>query len=129
MNAITFSCALLITFCSGFIIKTCYGESFIDAAPILSIHIWTGVFYFLGMAGSRFYIIENLQRLHFRRTFFGAILNIALNFILIPRYGGVGAAIGILITQFFVSYFVEIFSQKTRVLFILKSKSFLLFKN
>jgi len=129
MNAITFSGALLITFCSEFIIKISWGESFIDAAPILSIHIWTGVFFFLGMGGSRFYIIENLQYLHFRRTLCGAILNIVLNFILIPRYGGVGAAIGILITQFFVSYFVELFSPKTRILFLLKSKSFLLFKN
>jgi len=126
---ITISGALLITFCSGFIIKTFYGESYSDSAIILSIHIWTGVFFFLGMGGSRFYIIENLQRLHFRRTLLGAILNVVLNFLLIPRYGGVGAAIGILITQFFVSYFVELFSKETRIMFLLKSKSFLLFKN
>lgn len=127
MNVITLPSALLITFCSRFIIEIFYGEAYSAAAPILAIHIWIGVFFFLGMAGSRFYIIENLQYLQFRRTLCGAILNIALNCILIPRYGGIGAAIGILITQFFVCYFVEFFSTKTRILFLLKSKSFLIF--
>ena len=125
MNMITISCALLITFCSGFIISILYKEAYSPAAPILAIHIWGGVFSFLAMIGDTFYIIEGMQRLFFKRMLCGAILNILLNFYLIPRYGGVGAAIGTLSTQFFVSYFIELFPKKTRILFLLKSKSFL----
>ena len=39
-----------------------YGQSYVDAAFILSIHIWTGVFVFLGVLSSKYLIIENLYK-------------------------------------------------------------------
>jgi PST family polysaccharide transporter len=128
MNCITIPAALIITFSSKFIINLLYGEAYNAAGTILSVHIWTGVFVFWGVASGGFYIIENLMKLSFRRTLLGAIINICLNFLLIPLFAGIGAAISTLLAQFVASYFAEIFSKKTRVLFILKSKSFLLTK-
>lgn len=125
MNLITISGALLMTVFSGLIIKIFYGEAYALAAPILSIHIWAGVFTFLGVGGSNFYVIEGLQHLHFARTLCGAILSIGLNLWLIPHFGGIGAAVTTLFSQFLVSYLLEAVNMKTRVLFKLKTKSFL----
>jgi PST family polysaccharide transporter len=125
MNYITIPIALVMTFSSKLIINFLYGETYIASGTILSIHIWVGVFVFLGVAAGGFYIIENLMILSFRRTLLGAIINVCLNFLLIPFFGGIGAAIATLFAQSIAVYFVELFSKKTRILFILKSKSFL----
>lgn len=129
MNCITIPVAFIITFCSGFIISTLYGAEYARAAPILSIHIWSGVFVFLGAGSSGFYIIEGLQRLYFRRTLTGAILNICLNLLVIPLFGGIGAAITTLIVSSFVAFFSEAITKPTRILFKLKLQSFLFFKH
>ena len=73
------------------------------------IHIWAGVFVFLGIVFSRSLIVENRTKIAFYRTLSGAILNIAFNYILIPQYGINGAAISTLLAQFFANYVFDIF--------------------
>ena len=43
------------------------------------------------------YLSENLQKYSFYRTLAGAIINIILNYLLIPKYGIYGAAFATLI--------------------------------
>jgi len=117
------SIALLVTFSSGLIIDILYGDQYTDAALILAIHIWTAVFVFLGVASSNFFIIENLQIKSFTRTAIGAVLNIVLNLILIPRYFAIGAAISTLISQFCSAYLFDLLSRKTRILFAMKTRA------
>ena len=81
------------------IIDVLYGDSFKGAAAVLSIHIWTAVFVFLGVAGGRWYIVRGLERLTFSRTLLAAALNVALNLKLIPLWGAVGAASASLVAQ------------------------------
>ena len=90
------------------------------------IHIWTGVFVFLGVASGKWYVSENLQKLAFSRTFYGVIVNILLNILMIPKFGIYGAAIATLISQAVASYIADLFSKKTRNNFIMKTKSLLL---
>ncbi len=87
--------ALIITFASPLIYKL-YKPEFAYAAPTLSVHIWSGVFVFLGTASSQYLIAENFIKLTFIRTGFGAIVNIVLNLLLIPKMGIMGAAIATL---------------------------------
>jgi polysaccharide transporter, PST family len=122
---ISFGIALFVTFSSELIIDILYGDQFKDAATILSVHIWTSVFVFLGVGSSNFFIIENLQIKTFTRTALGAVLNIVLNLILIPKYLAVGAAVATLISQFFSSYGFDLLSRKTYVLFKMKTRSLL----
>jgi O-antigen/teichoic acid export membrane protein len=88
--------AIVITFASPLIYKL-YKPEYAYAAPVLSVHIWSGVFVFLGAASGQYLIAENLNKLTFLRTGFGAIVNIVLNLILIPKMGMMGAAIATLI--------------------------------
>ncbi|GAB4230653.1 MAG: hypothetical protein Tsb0034_02660 [Ekhidna sp.] len=62
-------------------------------------------------------IIDNLQKISMYRTGVGALINVALNFILIPEYGAIGAAIATIIAKFIASYFSNAFFLKTRIYF------------
>jgi PST family polysaccharide transporter len=118
--------AIAVTIFSDSIIRILYGSEYSDAAIILTIHIWAAVFVFVGVGGTNFFIIENLQIKTFTRTALGAVLNIILNFFLIPKYFGVGAAIATLISQFFSSYVFDLLSRKTYVLFKMKTRAMLI---
>lgn len=97
--------ALVITFAAPLIYKL-YKPEYAYAAPVLSVHIWSGVFVFLGAASSQYLIAENFNKVTFIRTGFGAIVNIVLNLILIPKMGMMGAAIATLAAYASATFFV-----------------------
>jgi len=90
--------AVPVTVFSSQIIDLLFGNEFSPAAPVLTIYIWAGVAVFLGVASSQYLINENLTKLSFSRNFIGMILNIVLNFILIPKFGIIGSAVATLIS-------------------------------
>ncbi len=120
--------AVPVSFYADSIIKIIYGEGYAGAGQVLALHIWCGVFASLGVASSQWYIIEGLQLLSFARTAVGALVNIALNFILIPAYGVVGAAIGTLIAQIISAYIFDLMFASTRKQFEIKTRSFFFFE-
>src|SRR5471030_1028987 len=97
--------AVVITFAAP-LIYTIYKPEYAYAAPTLSVHIWSGVFVFLGVASSQQLITENFNKLTFIRTGFGAIVNIVLNLLLIPKMGMMGAAIATLIAYASAAFFI-----------------------
>jgi O-antigen/teichoic acid export membrane protein len=99
--------AAVITFASPLIYRL-YTPEYAYAAPVLSVHIWSGVFVFLGAASGQYLIAENFNKLTFVRTGFGAIINIVLNLILIPKIGMMGAAIATLIAYACSTFFLLI---------------------
>jgi O-antigen/teichoic acid export membrane protein len=117
--------AIPMTFLSDFLINVLYGSEYKEAAGVLIIHIWSAVFIFLGVASSKWFIAEGLQKYTFYRTLAGGILNVLLNLILIPKYGIYGAAIATLTSQILASYLFNIISKKTRITFLLQSKALL----
>jgi len=118
--------ALPMTFLSDWIVIFLYGIEYSESGSVLMIHIWAGIFVFLGTASSKWFIIENLQKYSFYRTFSGAIINIVLNLILIPKFGIKGAAVATLISQLVASYFFNIFNKKLFIIFQLQTNSLLL---
>ena len=115
--------ALPITFLANDIIRLSFGIQYQDAAGVLRIYIWAGIFVFLGVASSQYLIAENYTRVLFFVTFMGMIANVILNIILIPKYGINGAATATLLSQFMVAFSI-ILIPKTRKNFILMFKSF-----
>lgn len=120
--------ALPMTLLADWLMALLYGERFSGAGAVLALHIWTGLFVFIGVASSRWYLVENLQKLAFTRTLTGALMNILANFLLIPKYGVQGAAIGTLLSQAAAAYFFDLLHPKTRPVFWMKSKSFMPFR-
>jgi O-antigen/teichoic acid export membrane protein len=106
--------ALPTTLLADWIILILYGADFQEAAVVLRIYIWAGVFVSLGVASSKWLVAENLQRYSFYITALGAVLNISCNFWLIPIYGIKGAVFATLISYFIVAYVSLGFFKKTR---------------
>jgi O-antigen/teichoic acid export membrane protein len=69
------------------------GQEYLAAGKILMVHIWSAPFAFLGIAGCQWLMAENLSQYTFTTTALGTLTNIILNLLLIPNYGGLGAAI------------------------------------
>ncbi len=118
--------ALPTTFLSKEIIGILYKPEFLPAAPVLTIYIWAGVAVFLGVASGQFLITENFTKIAFYRTFIGMIINVILNFILIPVYGIAGSAFATLIS-YSAATFSLFFNSKTREQTVMMFKSILLF--
>ena len=112
--------ALPMTFLSDWLVILLYGEAYREAGFVLMIHIWAGVFVFLGVASESWLISENLQRISFYRAFLGAGINVILNFVLIPIYGLIGAAIATVIAQAMAVFVFDSLSKKTRIVFFMK---------
>jgi len=87
------------------LVEMLFGVNYASSAAILRVHIWAGVAVFLGVASSQYLTAEGQQKMSLYRTLTGLIVNVALNVLLIPTYGAMGAAIATL-----VSYFVATFS-------------------
>jgi O-antigen/teichoic acid export membrane protein len=118
--------ALFISFFGNDIINLLYrNNQYEGAGPMLSIHIWSGVFVFLGSASSQYLLAEGFTLISFQRTALGAVLNIMLNLWLIPAYGGVGASIATLIACIFSTFYL-LFVPKTRQQGVMMLKSLFL---
>lgn len=117
---------LSVYFLSDFIIVTLYGEQFLESSLVLTIHIISTIFVYMGLVSSKWFIIENITRLELYRNLLGLIINIILNFLFIKKYGITGAAYASLLTYITVYYLFDIFLEETRKMFVLKSKAFLL---
>ncbi len=124
---VSFVVAIPMTFLSGTLIITLFGNDYAEAGKVLAIHIWASLFVFMGVATSSWFVAEDLTHLSLSRTLFGAIINIVLNFFLIPVYGGIGAAIATVISQAFASFISHAFHPKTQKIFIVQVKSLLFF--
>ncbi|MDG1097681.1 MAG: flippase [Methylophilaceae bacterium] len=120
---IAIAIALPMTYLSELVVSLLYGEQFNQAGSVLMIHIWAGVFVFLGVASSKWFISENLQMLAFWRTFYGMVANVALNLLLIPIYGIQGAAMSTLLSYFIAGLMFDLFHEKTRATFFMKVKT------
>ncbi|EOW9224018.1 flippase [Vibrio cholerae] len=117
--------AIFVTVITEPLIGFLYGSAYSSSSSILLIHIWSAVFVFLGVASSKWFIAEGLQKQALYRTISGLIVNIILNYILIDEYGALGAAFATLISQMIASYLFNAFNVKTRNVFIMQSRSLL----
>jgi len=115
--------ALPTTLLADWVILILYGTDFQEAADVLRIYIWGGVFVTLGIASSKWLVAENLQRYLFYGTALGALLNVGCNLWLIPIYGIKGAAFATLVAQVTVCFLSLSFFKKTRHNFLLAAKS------
>ena len=120
--------ALPMTFLSDWLIFLLFGQAYQEAGQVLIIHIWAAIFVFLGVASGKWFITENLQRFTLINTSVGAILNMGLNMIFIPKFGVVGAAYATVISYGVAAYLMNFIWKVSRPNFFMLSKSLLLFR-
>lgn len=120
--------AIILTLFSKQLVLFLYGEAYLQSATILSIHIWSAIFVFFGVAAGKWLLIKNLQIYSTITTSISAIINIIANIVLLPKMGVVGAAYATLFAYGMAGTFNFLFFKKTRELFFIQVKSLFLGK-
>jgi O-antigen/teichoic acid export membrane protein len=101
---LSYCVAVPVTFLAGWVIHHLYGNSYREAGPMLAVLIWSLLFTSLGVARSTFLTTMNWTKVHFVTVASGCIINVILNYILIPVYGGMGAVIASCIAYWFAAH-------------------------
>jgi O-antigen/teichoic acid export membrane protein len=114
--------AIFTTLFAELIITKLYGIEYQEAAKVLKVHVWAGVFIFLGFGSYSNLLQENKYHLLVVISFSGAISNIILNYFLIPTYGSMGAAIATVFSYFILNYVMLGIIPFTRKIFIMQTK-------
>jgi PST family polysaccharide transporter len=123
MTVLALSIIIPMTIFADRLVGFIYGDPYAAAGPVLALHIWACWFVFLGIAQDPWDMAENQNRLAMLRTVLGALINIVLNIILIPRYAAFGAAVATVISYGISNVMLNAFNMKTRVIFLLQLKS------
>lgn len=84
--------AIPISILAPWIIKFLFGSAYINSVGILKIYAWSGVGFFLNVGFYQYFLAENRLKSIFYFYLILMILNIFLNYNLIPRFGLNGAA-------------------------------------
>jgi O-antigen/teichoic acid export membrane protein len=99
---ITIISALIIYLIAPIFITAVFGNEFIGAISLLQIYVWS----IIGTMGiilmQQFFIVEHRSQLFLVFSILGALCNVLLNMLFIPKFGTHGAAYATLITVTFV---------------------------
>jgi len=68
---------------------------------------------------------EKLTKIELQRAALGAIVNVALNYLLIPSYGSIGSAYATLVAQAVASYLSDALDSRTHHMFKMKTRAYL----
>ncbi|MCQ2429221.1 MAG: flippase [Clostridia bacterium] len=88
------------------IILVLYGEKYLNSVLPLRIAVWYSTFSYYGSVRNIWILAEGKQKYLWMINLSGALTNIILNALLIPRIGAVGAAAASLATQFFTNVII-----------------------
>ena len=116
--------SLVITVLSKYIVGILFGNAYLGAVYPLQIIVWCETFAVIGTARGIWILSENKNKYVKYYLAIGAVVNLILNFILIPKMGIIGAAIATLITQVTTSLIAPLFFKETKVHTLIVLKAF-----
>lgn len=97
--------SIVLTIFASPIVKLLYGEAYLPAIPIVQIVTWFTSLSYLGMARAAWTVAKNRQKHLVTINLLSAGSNIALNFLMIPQMGAIGAALASLISHILITLF------------------------
>lgn len=115
--------ALFVSIVSEHLMVFAFGGEYRASAPVVDIIMWTAVFAAMGSVSARYFNVERMERKFAVRTALAAVLNVGLNFMLIPLYGIKGAALSTLICTFFANYLMDWFDKDLITLLNIKHRA------
>ncbi|MCD8489749.1 MAG: flippase [Desertifilum sp.] len=123
MAGIAYAIAIPMTFLSTPLVVLVFGQEYARAGEVLSIHIWAALFTFFGWSKGVWIVTEGQTLFALVATSLGAVMNVALNFWLIPQYREIGAAIATVISYGFTDYVMCFIYPPTRRLAWIMTKA------
>ncbi len=115
-----------ITVLGKWIILIMYGRDYLPAVSSLQISAWYTMFAMLGSARGIWIVCEEKSKYVKYYLGTGAVINVILNYLLIPAYGPGGAAAATLITQIFTAVLAPAMFKETRIYTRYVAEAFLL---
>lgn len=106
--------SVVICILGNFVIRILYGDDYIGAVSALRIAIWYETFAMIGTARGIWILCENKNKYVKYYLGIGAVVNLILNYVMIPVWGIDGAAIATLITQIVTSMIAPLLFKETR---------------
>lgn len=95
--------SLLMTIFAPLIIKILYGSQYGPSVNVLRLAVWYTTFAYIGSVRNIWILAKDKQKYLWILNLSGALMNVVLNFVLIPVLGMSGAALASLITQIFTN--------------------------
>jgi len=115
---------ILLFLLSNKIIMILYGGIYPQAGGALKILSLCLIFNSINLISIKILYVEGFEKKYVYRTIFGIIINILLNYLLIPIYGINGAAIATVITLFSICYLYDLTDKELMKFYSLKIKCF-----
>ena len=103
ITALALAQSVFITVLAKPIVVLLYGKAYLASVPILQLAVWYDTFGYYSSVRNIWILAEEKQKHLTKINVAGALANIALNACLIPIWGGIGAAIASIISQFFTN--------------------------
>jgi len=123
---LSISVAIAVSSSSSWLLPLLFGEAYIDSVSILVVHVWVAVFVFMRSLLSKWLLIENLLKLSMASQILGAVVNVCLNYYLIPLHGPLGAAYATVVSYSVAAYIVLFLHPRLWVMAVIITRSFLL---
>lgn len=114
MLGITYLIVVIVMVTAKPLVLVLFGESYRESATILQIHIWAMVFVTVGLCYSQWLITEGIVQFSIWSTVLGALVNVLMNYWLIPIYGGTGAAWATVVAYAIAAYIAYLFWPQLR---------------
>jgi PST family polysaccharide transporter len=127
ISLVAYIIAIGITLGAPLAVSILYGPQYASAASILAVHIWALLWVCHGTLGQLFILNEKLTKLSLIKDCIAAFMNIGLNLLLIPRLGGIGAAIATFFSYSFTAFWGNLVFPQLRPLFKIQLQGLLLF--
>lgn len=108
-----------------YIVGLLYGEAYLGAVSALRIAIWYETFAMIGTARGIWILCENKNKYVKYYLGIGAVVNLILNWSMIPIWGINGAAIATLITQIVTSLIAPLLFKETRYHTVIVLRAFI----
>ena len=103
-----------ITVLGKWMILLMYGQEYLPATSSLQISAWYTMFAMLGTARGIWIVCEDKSKYVKYYLGIGAVINVILNYLLIPAFGPGGAAAATLLTQIFTAVLAPAMFKETR---------------
>ena len=95
--------SVAFTIFASLIIRILYGAEYLPAIPVLQILVWNRAFSYMGYVRNIWILGEEKHKVLWIINLCGAVVSIALNALLIPRWGARGAAVASVLVQIFTN--------------------------
>ena len=91
--------AILITWQRELIMKLIYGPSFVVSAGVMSLLVWSGVINYFRVFAGNLLVIQKKQKIVFWSVLIGMLVDLTINYLLIPKFGFVQAGWSLIISE------------------------------